>query len=139
MFERDIARGNGRRTRNVDRPKALRRRAREIQRQFATCERHIQRDFQRLVNDAIVVEEILRAISTLRQLAHQRPHQPRGAHPQLGERGKHHARRVFREERVHAAHPEVQRGKLRVQVAPEAARQARIGPQDRQDILLDFT
>ena len=136
MLERDVAAGDRGRARDVERPLARRRGAREVEPHAVAADRQVERDAQRLVGDAVIVEEIVVRIGAVRQRGDVGAHQRLGARRERLERGGDRVVAVFVEQRVHALLAEVERVELAVEVAPVRLRHARIGGEDVDDVLL---
>jgi hypothetical protein len=79
VLECDVTGGGRGRIGNVDRPRARGRRAREVERHRFSGDGEIERDAQRLIDDAVVVEEILGAPGAIGKRAQIAAHLPRRA------------------------------------------------------------
>ena len=136
MLQRDVAGRDRRRIGDVDRPLAGRGGARKIETRRVARDRQVERDQERLVRDAVVVEMVLERIGPIRQAADAGAHQRLGAVGQRREGAGDGIVAVFVEERAKPALAEIERVELTVEVAPVRGRHARVRRQDIDDILV---
>ena len=136
VLERDVAASHRSGARDVERTLAGRRRTREVETQPVALDGEIERDRQRKIGDAVVVEKIIIAVGTVRKRgdigAHQR-FRPRG---QRGERRRDRVVAVLVEQRVQAPLSQIERVELPVEVAPVRLRGAGVCRKNVNDVML---
>ena len=135
MFNRHIDRGDGGGPRDIDRPGAGRRGARKVEGQAVAGDGQVEGDFQRRVDDAVIVEEILDAVGAVGQVGDMGAHQLAGAGLELAKRAGDGVGAEFAEQRRQPAGAKVEGVDLAVQIADQARRQARIGGHDVDNVL----
>ena len=86
MLERDIAASNGGRARDVEGAFARRRRAREVETHAVRRNGKVERDSERRIAHAVIVEEVVAAVGAIRQRSNIGAHQRLRARAQRGER-----------------------------------------------------
>ena len=118
-------------------PGAGRRRAREVQRQRFPVDREVERDLERFVAAAVVVDMVLEGIGPVGQLGNQGPHLPARAARNLLHRGGDGVVAEAVEQVVQARRAEVERAQLGVEIAVIAPGQPPVGEQDVDDVPVD--
>ena len=112
--------------------------AREIERHRLARDREVERDAQRHVGDAVVVEEIIGAPGAVGKRAQIAAHLPRRAGAQLGERRAHRRLAPFVEQRGKPPRAEVERVDLALQVAIGAQRLAAVRLDDGENVVAEL-
>ena len=136
MLQRDIAAGDCCRARDVEWPFAGRGGPREIEPHAFAADRQVERDAERLIGDAIVVEIVVEGVGAVRATRRFGSHQGFGARRKGFER-PYGVVTVFVEQRMQTAFAEVERINLAVEIAAIGLRVARVRGQNVDDVLLD--
>ena len=137
VLERDIAAGDRGGERNIEWAVAGRRRAREVEPHRVAGNDQIERDAQRHIGDAVIVEKIVVRVSTVGQVG------DIGAHQLFSTRGQEIERRgdqflpIVLEQGLDPPFAQIERIELAVEIAPVRLRYPRIGCQNVDDVLLD--
>ena len=138
MLQRDIAARHRRRIGDIDRPGAGRRGAREIERHLLARDGEIERDLERPILDAVIVEPILGVPTAVRQLAQIGPHLLRRALAKLGEGRGDNVVAGFVEELMEPPRAQLERVDLAVEVAIGAEGLTAVRLDDREDVAAEL-
>ena len=137
MLQRDVARSDGRRFRRVERAGAFGRGAREIERHRLAFDRHVERDADRRVVIAVIVEVVLGAVDAVGQARDLLAHHLRRPGLQLDEGVRDRGLAHLVEQRVQPPRAGAQRVELALQVAMRHGRKPRVGHHHVDDVVVD--